>query len=131
LISNGNEYSFSIKNLYESLKRDAIKQDEPEIVNNCLDLVEDFHLEKVIISVSDDRAETWEDIETRKSKEKGRTIVPETTRKFLQQVFLVQPSPNRKDREEIAKYCRLTTLQVRVWVRIIFALICNSQLTNF
>lgn len=131
MISNGNEYSFSIKNLYESLKRDAIKQDEPEIVNNCLDLVEDFHLEKVIISVSDDRAETWEDIETRKSKEKGRTIVPETTRKFLQQVFLVQPSPNRKDREEIAKYCRLTTLQVRVWVRIIFALICNSQLTNF
>lgn len=131
MIGNGNEYSLSIKNLYESLKRDAIKQEEPEIVNNCLDLVEDFHLEKVIISVSDDRAKTWKDIETRKCKAKGRTIVPENTRKFLQQVFLVQPSPNRKDREEIAKYCRLTTVQVRVWVRIIFTLIYNSQLTNF
>ncbi|RLV95279.1 Mating-type-like protein A1 [Spathaspora sp. JA1] len=34
---------------------------------------------------------------------------------FLEQVFITHPSPNRKERELIAKKCGVSPLQIRVW----------------
>ncbi|CAI4309042.1 AIF_collapsed_G0006550.mRNA.1.CDS.1 [Saccharomyces cerevisiae] len=52
---------------------------------------------------------------------KGKSSISPQARAFLEQVFRRKQSLNSKEKEEVAKKCGITPLQVRVWV-------CNMRI---
>lgn len=52
-------------------------------------------------------------------KNKKRTPISKEAKAFLENVFSSKRTPNSKERKIIAEKCRLTPLQVRVWVSIV------------
>lgn len=47
---------------------------------------------------------------------KKRVTISPNARHFLNRAFNLQPYPNRRERELLAEKCKLTPIQVRVWV---------------
>ncbi|KAK6205457.1 uncharacterized protein RJT21DRAFT_16031 [Scheffersomyces amazonensis] len=117
--NGGGEYSFCIRNLYDTLKKESLKTSES--IATFIDTADDFHLTKAVITVSNKRNDSFDEEQIISIKnnfmnvKRRRCILSRTTREFLQKAFEAQPFPNRKDRELIAKKCGISNLQVRVW----------------
>ncbi|CAI4300752.1 BAI_1a_G0005870.mRNA.1.CDS.1 [Saccharomyces cerevisiae] len=54
---------------------------------------------------------------------KGKSSISPQARAFLEQVFRRKQSLNSKEKEEVAKKCGITPLQVRVWHSRVFLLV--------
>ncbi|EGW31996.1 uncharacterized protein SPAPADRAFT_139272, partial [Spathaspora passalidarum NRRL Y-27907] len=83
---------------------------------------DDFHLSKITISVSntlDDEDQDQDDVQATSSNssrtKQTRRRLDSSVKEFLESVFINHPSPNRKERELIAKKCGVSPLQIRVW----------------
>ncbi|CAI6384340.1 CBM_HP2_G0005310.mRNA.1.CDS.1 [Saccharomyces cerevisiae] len=82
-----------------------------EINLNNLTKVEQHTLHK---NISNNRLEIYHHIKKEKSP-KGKSSISPQARAFLEQVFRRKQSLNSKEKEEVAKKCGITPLQVRVW----------------
>ncbi|CAI4297743.1 AFI_G0005850.mRNA.1.CDS.1 [Saccharomyces cerevisiae] len=71
-------------------------------------------------NISNNRLEIYHHIKKEKSP-KGKSSISPQARAFLEQVFRRKQSLNSKEKEEVAKKCGITPLQVRVWV-------CNMRI---
>ena len=83
----------------------------------------EYCLTKIDISVSnslDNAVSSDEDMasEDNLKPKQTRRRLSNSVKDFLESIFLIRPSPNRRERELIAKKCGVTALQIRVWVRI-------------
>lgn len=71
-------------------------------------------------NISNNRLEIYHHIKKEKSP-KGKSSISPQARAFLEQIFRRKQSLNSKEKEEVAKKCGITPLQVRVWV-------CNMRI---
>ncbi|CAI6527407.1 AAB_G0006570.mRNA.1.CDS.1 [Saccharomyces cerevisiae] len=62
---------------------------------------------------------------------KGKSSISPQARAFLEQVFRRKQSLNSKEKEEVAKKCGITPLQVRVWSGFSFSFSFPQQQYNF
>ncbi|KAF5825000.1 Hmra1p [Saccharomyces cerevisiae] len=81
------------------------------IMESNLTKVEQHTLHK---NISNNRLEIYHHIKKEKSP-KGKSSISPQARAFLEQVFRRKQSLNSKEKEEVAKKCGITPLQVRVW----------------
>ncbi|KAI5964170.1 uncharacterized protein KGF55_002112 [Candida pseudojiufengensis] len=84
---------------------------------------QEFELNQISITVSgtDKLMETVNNSADRKVTTelgKPRKRLASSAKNLLEQIFLVQQTPNRRERELIARKCGVTPLQIRVWVCI-------------
>ncbi|CAI4303871.1 BCN_G0006700.mRNA.1.CDS.1 [Saccharomyces cerevisiae] len=85
------------------------------IMESNLTKVEQHTLHK---NISNNRLEIYHHIKKEKSP-KGKSSISPQARAFLEQVFRRKQSLNSKEKEEVAKKCGITPLQVRVWYNFI------------
>ncbi|CAD6605764.1 BJ4_G0054570.mRNA.1.CDS.1 [Saccharomyces cerevisiae] len=88
------------------------------IMESNLTKVEQHTLHK---NISNNRLEIYHHIKKEKSP-KGKSSISPQARAFLEQVFRRKQSLNSKEKEEVAKKCGITPLQVRVWHSRVFLL---------
>ncbi|CAI1883226.1 a1 [Saccharomyces eubayanus] len=93
------EINLSTNNLYKFvLESNLTKEDQRTLQKN----------------ISNNRLEIYHGIKKEKNH-KGKSSISPQARAFLEQVFKRKQSLNSKEKEEVAKKCSITPLQVRVW----------------
>lgn len=132
MVEPRNQFNSRVRNLYDTLLKSQKEESEQQF-NSPVEDSEDFYLTKIEISVSNSLHNDFTS-EDKTSQVPGELKKPKQTRRrlsnsvkdLLENIFLLRPSPNRRERELIAKKCGVTPLQIRVWV----CCIQNSSVTR-